>query len=90
MVLAGLLPGRILLADKGRRLITLDARHWREAAALAVSRSGLRNPAVLRRLAHAAALPFTICFLLAFAAKVHIGALLRTAASSSDDGSGGQ
>lgn len=82
LALAALLPARVLLAHEDQGLVWLDLRHWREAARIASSRSRLRDPKFLRQLAHAAALPFTVSFLLAFAVKAHLAALARTASGS--------
>ena len=84
LALAALLPGRVLLADREQGLVWLSAKRWREAARLVSARSGLRDPAALRRAAHVAVLPFAVCFLLAFAAKAHISALARSASGQTE------
>ena len=76
-----LLPAKILVADKDQGLYWLDIAHWRQAARLAVSRSGVRNPEFLRAVANIAFLPIGLCILLAFAAKVHLGKLMRSTRS---------
>ena len=77
IVLATLLPAKILLVEDGSTFFWMDRGNWRKALQLAVSRSGIGDPAFIRRLAHLAILPFGLCILLAFAAKVHFRRLLR-------------
>ena len=77
IVLAALLPAKILLVDAVDGFFWLDRRHWRKTVQLWVSRSGIRNPEFVRKVAHAAFLPFGLCVLLGFAAKVHLRRLLR-------------
>ena len=77
LVLAGLLPAKILLVDPSEGLVWLDCPHWRQVFRIAVSRSGITNPEFLRKAAHVAALPITLTVLLAFAARVHLARLVR-------------
>ncbi len=77
IVLALLLPAKILLVEEGSRFFWMDRRNWRKAVQLGISRSGITNPEFVRKLAHMAFLPFGLCVLLAFAAKVHFRRLLR-------------
>ena len=77
VVLAALLPGKILLIDKVEGLVWLDRRHWRKALKLGISSSGLRNPEFMHKLAHAAFLPIGLPVLLGFAGKVHLRRLIR-------------
>ena len=77
LALAALLPAKILLVDKVEGLVWLDRRHWRKALRLGVSSTGLRNPEFLRKLAHMAFLPVGLPVLLVFAARVHLGRLIR-------------
>ena len=77
IVLAALLPAKILLVEDGSSFFWMDRSNWRKALQLAVSRSGIGNPAFIRKLAHVAILPIGLCVLLAFAAKVHFRRLLR-------------
>lgn len=82
-----LLPAKILVVDKEQGQFWLDIAHWRQAARLAVSRSGVRNPEFLRAVANVAFLPIGLCILLAFAAKVHLAKLMRsTRGDESDEG----
>ena len=78
IVLAASLPAKVLLVDKGSALLWLDRGSWRKAARLAISRSGLCNPELVRRLAHAAFVPFALCILIPFAVKVHLRKLIRS------------
>ena len=78
VVLAAMLPAKILLIDGREGFIWLDRAHWRETLRLGVSRSGIRNPAFLRRALHVGILPFQLCLLLGFAAKVHLARLIRS------------
>ena len=80
IVLAALLPAKILLIDGRDGFFWLDRAHWRETLRLGISRSGIRSPEFLRRALHAAILPFQLCLLLGFAAKVHLARLVRSAA----------
>ena len=77
LVLAAALPAKILVAEKGKGFFWLDRGHWRKALRLGVSRSGIRNPELVRKAAHLAFLPFGLCILLAFAAKVHLRRAVR-------------
>ena len=84
-----LLPAKILVADKDQGLYWLDIAHWRQAARMAVSRSGVRNPEFLRTVANIAFLPIGLCILLAFAAKAHLGKFMRSTRSDESSGSAG-
>ena len=77
IVLAALLPAKILLVEDGSTFYWMDRSNWRKALQLAVSRSGVKDPAFVRKLAQVALLPVGLCILLAFAAKVHLRRLLR-------------
>lgn len=82
-----LLPAKILVVDKERGQFWLDIAHLGQAARLAVSRSGIRNPEFLRSVANVAFLPVGLCILLTFAAKVHLTKLMRsTRSDESEDG----
>lgn len=83
LVLAALLPAKLLLVDDRGRFFWLDRRHWREALALGISRSGVRNPEFVRKVSHALLLPFSLCILIPYAAKVHLGRLARAVARGS-------
>ncbi len=85
LVMAALLPAKILLVTGHEDCFWLDRKHWRQALQLAVSRSGVRNPEFLRKVVHVAVLPFELCMLLGFAAKVHLARLAR-AAGTQDSG----
>lgn len=80
LVLAFLLPAKILFIDEVEGSFWLDREHWRKALRLGVLRSGLRSPEMAHRLLQAAAFPFHIWLLLGFAAKVHIGRVMRATA----------
>lgn len=77
IILAALLPARILLVEDGRSWFWMDRGNWRKAMRLAIARSRIGDPSITRKLAHLAFLPFGLCVLLAFAAKVHTRRLLR-------------
>ncbi len=77
LVLAAMLPAKVLLVDQSEGLFWLELAQWRKAARLAVSRSGIRNPELIRKVAHLAFLPFGLCVLVGFAAKVHLARLAR-------------
>ncbi len=77
IALVAALPAKIVLVDEDGEFIWLDRSHWRQALDLAVSRSGIRNPEFARRVGQVLMLPFGLCILLAFAARVHAGRLLR-------------
>ena len=77
IVLGAALPAKVLLVEGGSTFFWLDRGSLRKTARLAISRSGVCKPEFLRRLAHAAFLPFALCILLAFAAKVHLRRLIR-------------
>lgn len=79
VVLAALLPAKILVVEQSDSFFWLDRDNWRKAMQLGISRSGVRNPEFLRKVAHLAILPFGLCVLVAFAAKVHLRRLLRAA-----------
>ena len=77
LVLAAMLPAKILLVEEGKGPFWLDRVHWRKALRLGVSRSGIRNPELVRKAAHLAFLPFGLCVLLAFAARAHLRRFVR-------------
>ena len=80
LVLAALLPAKILFIDETEGSFWLDRENWRKAVRLGVLRSGLRSPEMAHRLLQAVAFPFHLCLLLGFAAKVHIGRVMRATA----------
>ena len=80
IVLAALLPAKILL---------IDGRDWRETLRLGISRSGIRSPEFLRRALHVVILPFQLCLLLGFAAKVHLARMIRSTGPHDRSGSSG-
>ena len=77
VALAALLPAKILLLDEDEGLVWLDRAHWRKALRVGVSRSLVRNPEFLRKVAHAAFLPIAIPILVAFAGRAHLARLIR-------------
>ena len=81
VVLAALLPAKILLIDGRDGSFWLDREHWRETLRLGISRSGVRSPEFLRRALQIATFPFQLCLLLGFAARVHLARLFRSAGS---------
>ena len=89
IVLAALLPAKILLIDGRDGFFWLDRAHWRETLRLGISRSGIRSPEFLRRALQVAILPFQLCLLLGFAAKVHLTRLIRNTDSHDRSGSSG-
>ena len=80
LVLAALLPAKILLVDDRHNIFWLDFGHWRKALQLGISWSGVRHPEFARKTTHLLLAPFALVVLLGFAAKAHIGRLVRTAA----------
>ena len=77
-MLATRLPAKIFIVNENADVMWLDAAHWRHLARMARVRMGLSggsvSPAVLRILL----LPFSVVFLLLYAAVVHTKRRIRT------------
>ena len=78
IVLAAFLPAKVLLVEEASTLVWLERGSCLRAARLGISRIGVSKPEFVRRLAHAAFLPFGLCILLPFATKVHLRRLIRS------------
>lgn len=80
LVMTVLLPAKIFFVDEVEGSFWLDREHWRKAWQLGILRSGIRSPEFAHRLMQIVAFPFHIWVLLGFAAKVHIGRVMRETA----------
>jgi len=80
LVLTVLLPAKILFVDEVEGTFWLDREHWRKAWQLGILRSGIRSPEFAHRMMQIVAFPFHIWVLLGFAAKVHLGRVMRETA----------
>lgn len=77
LVLAAFLPARILLVDPRPELIDLEPRRWRRVLRLALDHSGFGTREFARRIAHLLFVPIGLLILIPFAARVHLGRLIR-------------
>lgn len=86
IALALLLPARVLVTGDDGGAFWLSLRTWPKAAKLLFSRSGFVPSEIARRMAHVAFVPFGLCVLACFAAKVHLRQLIRTTSLAHRDG----
>ena len=86
IVLALLLPARVMVTGGDGGAFWLGLRTWPKAAKLLISGRRLVPTELARRLAHAAFVPFGLCVLACFAAKVHLRQLIRATSLAHRDG----
>jgi len=70
--LAALLPAKVLIVNENGDYFWLDRGSFGLLCKLAAARAGLAGEGGSRTLARVAAFPFTLLFLLGFAARVHL------------------
>jgi hypothetical protein len=75
--LAALLPAKVLIVNENGDYFWLDRGSLSLLGKLIAARAGLAGEGGSRTLARVAAFPFTLLFLLAFAARVHLMRQLR-------------
>lgn len=71
------LPSKAFIVNEGADLFWLDRLHLNYLGMLALDRAGLTGSAAVPALARLAFLPFTVTFLLSYAAAVHLRRKLR-------------
>lgn len=70
--LAARLPAKVFIINENGDYFWLDYSNWRIIAYFAALRAGLAGPGALRSLARLALFPFTLLYLLLYAAGVHL------------------
>jgi hypothetical protein len=71
-VIAARLPAKIFVINENGDYFWLDYSNWRIAGYFLLFRSGLAGPGALRSIARLALFPFTLLYLLLYAAAVHL------------------
>jgi hypothetical protein len=74
-----LFPSKFLIVNENSDFFWLDRGHWRNLLQLWMHRSGIFEESAVRAAARLAAFPFSLVFLLAYAAYVHTARGLRLA-----------
>ncbi len=77
--LLAILRAKFLIVNENADFFWLDRGNLRAIFHFLLKRTGLRDPFAARTLARLALFPFTLAYLLAFAARVHIVRALRLA-----------
>jgi hypothetical protein len=72
-----LFPSKFLIVNENADFFWLDRGHWRNLLELLLHRSGIFEESAVRAVARLVAFPFTLVFLLAYAAWVHAARDLR-------------
>ena len=75
--LAARLPAKIFILNENGDYFWLDYGHWSVIRHFALYRAGLAGAGAVRTLARLALFPFTLLFLLSYAAAVHLARLFR-------------
>jgi hypothetical protein len=75
--LAARLPAKLFIVNENADYFWCDYSNWRIIAYFALFRAGLAGPGAVRTLARLALAPFTLLFLLCYAAAVHLRRALR-------------
>jgi len=70
-VLAAALPAKILIINENADWFWLDRAHWSHVSRLLKYRAGLADAGIVRALARVVIFPFTLTYLLLYAAAVH-------------------
>ncbi|HOK45507.1 MAG TPA: hypothetical protein PLP04_12180 [Bryobacteraceae bacterium] len=70
--LAARLPAKVFIINENGDYFWFDYSNWRIIAYFALLRTGLAGPGALRSLARLALFPFTLLYLLLYAAAVHL------------------
>jgi hypothetical protein len=71
-VLAARLPTKVFVLNENGDYFWIDYGHWPVIRHFALFRAGLTGPDAVRTLARLALFPFTLLFLLSYAATVHL------------------
>lgn len=77
--LAARLPAKVLIVNENGDYFWFDYSNWRIIAYFALFRAGLAGPGALRNLARLALFPFTLLYLLLYAATIHLRRQCRLA-----------
>ena len=85
LALLAMLRAKFLIVNENADFFWFDRGNCGLAARLLLERTGLRDPFAARTLARAAVFPFTLVYLLAFAARVHVVRALRLARPGQND-----
>jgi len=80
--LAARLPAKIFILNENGDYFWLDYSNWYLIRHFVLYRAGLAGAGAVRTLARLALFPFTLLFLLCYAAAVHLGARSRRARST--------
>lgn len=72
-----LFPSKFLIVNENADFFWLDRGHWRNLLQLWMHRSGVFEESAVRAAARLAAFPFTLVFLVAYAAYVHFARRVR-------------
>lgn len=72
-VLAARLPAKVIVINENGDYFWFDYSNWRIIGYFALFRAGLAGPGAVRGLARLALFPFTLLYLLLYAAAVHLG-----------------
>jgi hypothetical protein len=71
-MLAARLPAKVFVLNENGDYFWIDYGHWSIIQHFALFRAGLAGPDAVRTLARLALFPFTLLFLLSYAAAVHL------------------
>jgi len=71
-VLAARLPAKVIVINENGDYFWFDYSNWRIIGYFALLRAGLAGPGAVRGLARVALFPFTLLYLLLYAAAVHL------------------
>jgi hypothetical protein len=71
-VLAAAVPAKFLVVNENGDYFWLDRGHWANARQFIRHRAGLADAGIVRAAARVAAFPFTLSYLLLYAAAVHL------------------
>ena len=77
--LLAMLRAKFLIVNENADFFWLDRGNFGAILQFLLKRTGLRDPFAARTLVRLAAFPFTLAYLLAFAARVHVVRALRLA-----------
>ena len=73
-------PAKLFVVNENGDYFWLDWGHWAAIRHFVLYRAGLTGPDAVHTLARLALFPFTVLYLILFAASVHFGRWMRKAA----------
>ena len=77
-VLAARLPGKLFILNENGDYFWFDRGHWRNIRHFVLFRAGLTGAGAIRTIARLVLFPFTLLYLILYAATVHLRRKLRT------------